>query len=131
MKANTLLKVVSIIMIIVAVLGIVLTLVVSIRGGAVIGAMLESVGTGLAIGGGISLLLASGSVLHLVAGILGVQGKYKGCKVMGIIILVFAIISALTGISIYDNAGSIVLNVVTSLLLPVLYVWGAFKGLDE
>ena len=127
-KPNTLLKVVSIIYIVVAALGIVLGLLVAVLGGAVLGSAAESAGFGLAVGGIMGVLMVGGSVYNLVAGILGVKGKFTGCKVMGIIALVFAVISAVVSLFTTTDLSRAILPAVAALVLPVLYVCGAFMG---
>ena len=127
-KPNTLLKVVSIIYIIVAAIGLVLTVLAAVLGGAVLGMAAESAGLGVAVGGIMTVLLGGGSVLCLVAGILGVKGQFTGCKVLGIIILVFTVLDAVMSISAFDAAATVVVSAILRLVLPVLYVWGAFKG---
>lgn len=134
-KPNGLLKVVSILMIVFSSIAIVLCLLASVLGGAVLGAATENVGIGLAVGGIMTVLLIGGCVLELVAGILGVKGAYTGCKVLGVILLIIGIIGAVSGLISAHNLGdsmiSAAVSAVASLILPVLYVCGAFKGPAE
>ena len=127
-RPNSLLKVVSILYIVFSALGIVLGLLVSVLGGAVLGAAAESVGLGLAVSGVMGVLLIAGSVYNLVCGILGVKGKFAACKVMGIISLVFAVIGAVGSLFLTTNLSARLISVILYLVLPVLYVWGAYKG---
>ena len=99
MKPNSLLKVVSILYIIVAAIGLLLAILVAVMGGAVFGSLAESAGFGLAVGG-----------------------------IMGVIMLVGTVITVLLNISAYDSVGAIIATAVAYLVLPVLYVIGAFKG---
>lgn len=128
MKPNSLLKVVSILYIIVAAIGLLLAILVAVMGGAVFGSLAESAGFGLAVGGIMGVVLAAGSAMSLAAGIVGVKGKFTACKVLGIIMLVGTVITVLLNISAYDSVGAIIATAVAYLVLPVLYVIGAFKG---
>lgn len=132
MKApNTLLKVISILFIILGIVGIVLALLVAILGGAILASITESLGFGVAVGGVITVILVGEAVFDLVAGILGVKGKITACKVLGFIILAGSILGALLNVSLFDSALSIIITVVVTLILPVLYLVGAFKGLAD
>ena len=145
MKPNSLLKVVSILYIIVAAIGLLLAILVAVMGGAVFGSLAESAGFGLAVvgimgvvlatgsamslaAGIVGVVLAAGSAMSLAAGIVGVKGKFTACKVLGIIMLVGTVITVLLNISAYDSVGAIIATAVAYLVLPVLYVIGAFKG---
>lgn len=128
MRPNTLLKVVSILYIIVAVIGLLLTILVAVMGGAILGSLAESAGFGMAVGGIVGVILAGGSALALASGILGVKGKFTACKVLGIIMVVGTVINVLLNISLYDGVGTIIAITVAYLILPVLYTIGAFKG---
>lgn len=134
MKPNGLLKIVSILIIIFSVIAIVLTLFGSTFLGSLTSMAYDLLGIEGAVGAGLltgSLLFVwfvAGNVLDLVAGILGVKGKFTGCKVLGIILLVFAVIGAVMNISMFDAAATIIVVSIVRLILPVLYVWGAFKG---
>lgn len=130
MRPNGLLNVVSIIIIVISVIGIVLGLMVSVLGGAVLGAAAESLGLGLAVGSVIGVFVLAGSVYNLVAGILGVKAKFTACKVLGIISVVCGCVSLISALFVVKNASSIT-TAVAGLVLPVLYVWGAFKGPAE
>ena len=128
MKPNTLLKVISIVYIIVSALGILLGLLVAVLGGAVLGAASESLGVGLAVGGSLGVLLLAGSALSLAAGIVGVKGKFRGAKVLGIIILVLGVIGSVSSLFTTLDLKSAIVPALLELILPVLYVIGAFKG---
>ena len=132
MKApNTLLKVISILFIILGIVGIVLALLVAILGGAILASITESLGFGVAVGGVMTVILVGEAVFDLVAGILGIKGKITACKVLGFIILIGSVLGALLNISLFDSALSIVITVAITLILPVLYLIGAFKGLAD
>ena len=128
MKPNTLLKVVGIIYIVVCVLGLILAVLTAVMGGAVLGAAAESASVGIVTGSPAVVLLGGGALFGLVAGILAVKGQYTGCKVIGVILLVFGVISAVSGVSVNSSVGGIIVSIAMPLVLPVLYVIGAFKG---
>ena len=132
MKApNTLLKVISILFVILGIVGIVLALLVAILGGAILASITENLGFGVAVGGVITVILVGEAVFDLVAGILGLKGKITACKVLGFIILIGSVLGALLNISLFDSALSIIITVAVTLILPVLYLVGAFKGLAD
>ena len=132
MKApNTLLKVISILFVILGIVGIVLALLVAILGGAILASITENLGFGVAVGGVMTVILVGEAVFDLVAGILGLKGKITACKVLGFIILIGSVLGALLNISLFDSALSIIITVAVTLILPVLYLVGAFKGLAD
>ena len=132
MKApNTLLKVISILFVILGIVGIVLALLVAILGGAILASITENLGFGVAVGGVITVILVGEGVFDLVAGILGLKGKITACKVLGFIILIGSVLGALLNVSLFDSALSIIITVAVTLILPVLYLVGAFKGLAD
>ena len=134
MKPNALLKVVSILHIVFSSIAIVLTLLFSTFAGSLVSMLYDAAGlAGGASAGfltGTTLFVAAilGSVLHLIAGILGLKAKFTGCKVLGIILLVCTIISVALSISTFNGAATIIVCAILQLILPVLYVWGAYKG---
>ena len=132
-QTNTLLKVVSIIYIVLEAIAAVVLLAGSAMIGAAFGMGAESAGVGVGMGVLVLVVSAGGIVLGLVAGILGVKG-YKhitACKVLGFIILAGSVLGALLNISLFDSALSIIITVAVTLILPVLYLVGAFKGLAD
>ena len=134
MKPNALLKVVSILHIVFSSIAIVLTLLFSTFAGSLVSMLYDAAGLagGASVGflTGTTLFVAAilGSVLHLIAGILGLKAKFTGCKVLGIILLVGAVVSAAMSISTFNGAATIIVCAILQLILPVLYVWGAYKG---
>ena len=128
MRPNGLLKVVSILYIVLAAIEIVLGALVAALGGSVLGAAAESVGVGVAVGGTLVVLLLAKSIYSLVCGIVGVKGKFTACKVLGIIALVFAIISAAASLFTTTDLSGAVVSAIAGLVLPILYVVGAYKG---
>ena len=134
MKPNALLKVVSILHIVFSSIAIVLTLLFSTFAGSLVSMLYDAAGLagGASVGflTGTTLFVAAilGSVLHLIAGILGLKAKFTGCKVLGIILLVLTIIGIVMTLSTTGGVAIIIVTSVLQLILPVLYVWGAFKG---
>lgn len=134
MKPNGLLKVTSILHIVFSSIAIVLTLLAATFAGSLVAMLYDmagvtgGVGAGLLTGSTLFVVSIVGCLLNLVAGILGLKAQFAGCKVLGIILLVLAVISAVTSISTFDSAALIVITAIVQLILPVLYVWGAFKG---
>ena len=133
-KPNSLLKVVSIILIVLSVIAIVLTLIASTFAGSLVTMLYDAAGVeggagaGLLTGTTLFVVAIIGSLLNLVVGILGVKGQFPGCKVLGIINLILVVIGAVMRISTFNGAATIIVTTLLQLILPVLYVWGAFKG---
>ena len=132
-RPNTLLKVVSILMIVFSCIAIVLTLLASTFAGSLVSMLYDAAGiqggasAGLLTGSALFVVAIVGSVFHLAAGILGVKAKFTGCKVLGIISLVCGCLSLIVTLFMGGTSSAIV-SAVAGLVLPVLYVWGAFKG---
>ena len=134
MKPNGLLKVVSILHIVFSAIGIVLTLLFSTFAGSLVSMLYDmagvegGVGAGFLTGTALFAVAIFGCVLDLIAGILGLKAKFTGCKVLGIILLVLTIIGIVMTLSTTGGVAIIIVTSVLQLILPVLYVWGAFKG---
>jgi len=95
---------------------------------------LEQQGVAVDVSGGAAWLAAIvalvAAALDLVTGILGVKNskkpeKAQTCFIMGIIIIAFLIVNA--AISAVDGSLNIIWTAI-SLVLPVLYLWGALKN---
>lgn len=76
------------------------------------------------------VLTAIQSVINVVTGIIGVANSKKIekaslCYICGIVLIVFALIC--NGYSAFSGAFSI-FSVIFSLILPLLYFWGALKN---
>ena len=133
-RPNGLLKVTSILHIIFSVIAIALTLVGSTFVGSLVAMLYDAAGVEGGVSAGVlsgTVLFAVailGSVLNLVAGILGVKAKFTACKVMGIIILILTILNIVMTLSAADGAAVMIAICVVELILPVLYLWGAYKG---
>ena len=79
-------------------------------------------------------------VLALAGGIVGLKGKYRAAKVVGIIMLVIRAFNGLLGVlrslqDVYEvsqinGSGfySALSYAIAVVGLPILYLWGAFKG---
>ena len=79
-------------------------------------------------------------VLALAGGIVGLKGKYRAAKVVGIIMLVIRAFNGLVGIlrslqDVYEVSqinGSgfylALLHAIAGVVLPILYLWGVHKG---
>ena len=128
-KSNMLLKVASIIMIVGGGLGIVFGIIAVLGLGALALALGSEASTGLLMAG--ALLALVSSIISLVAGIVGVKNaavpeKAQTCIVFGIITAVssvFASTLSMMGGNSFNFASLLV-----GLLLPVLYLVGAFQN---
>ena len=124
-KQNTFLKVMAIIMLVGGILGAIVSL-IGIAGVAV-----------LALAGANSALLylsvaiaVLGAVLQIVAGGKGIgaaknPAKIPGCVKIGIVVIVVSILS--TVISLIGGGEFKIMNLITSLIVPVLYTVAAAK----
>ena len=133
MQGSKFLKVTGILMIIFGALALVLSI-ISLAGLGMIAALAESIGEVVPMG----LLTVSailglvGAVAELIAGIVGVKNwnkpeKAGTCIIWGIIVLALCIISnVLTLVGYPDNFN--VLNLLTGLVIPVLYLIGGFQN---
>ena len=133
MQGSKFLKVTGILMIIFGALALVLSI-ISLAGLGMIAALAESIGGVVPMG----LLTVSailglvGAVAELIAGIVGVKNwnkpeKAGTCIIWGIIVLALCIISnVLTLVGYPDNFN--VLNLLTGLVIPVLYLIGGFQN---
>ncbi len=137
MRPNPLLKVVSILYIVFSSIAILLSIFAATFAGSLVSMLFDAAGVagagsaGLLTGSALLVVAVLGSLLSLAAGILGVKGKFTGCKVMGIILLVLAVINVVGSLTIFDSSASMIVTSIVRLILPVLYVWGAYKGPAE
>ncbi len=128
-KKNTLLKVVSIIMIVGSFLSIIVAVVPLITLIAVMSAVGEA---GMAFLVVAAVLLALiGVVINLTAGILGIRHttnpeKANTLILFGILSLIVAIISA--AISIFTDQDQSIFVAAAGLVLPILYIYAASKN---
>ena len=144
-KGKTLLKVMGILMIIGAALGIIVAIfaIMAAMSIAGIGVAAGEAGVGIAVG---TLLIvaiiitALGSILQLIAGIIGIKhcnnpAKATTCIVWGIIVLILQIISLIFTITNGEQTTfSIITSILFGLAVPVLYIVGAAmnkKGITE
>lgn len=125
-KPNTLLKVVSILMIILGVLGLI--------GTALLMAVIPKMGDLPGVNAGmldmafspfsIGLSLVS-TLCAIIAGILGVCGKsYKGAVIVMGIYTAALVISAVMGVA----TTGFTYTTVTGFILPILYWWGLYQS---
>lgn len=127
MQGSKFLKVTGILMIIFGAIALVFSI-IALAGVGVLAAM--GAPSGLLLGAGLLALL--GSVAEFVAGIIGVKNwntpeKAQTCIVWGFIVIAFCIISnILTLVGYPENFN--VISLLTGLVIPVLYLVGAFKN---
>ena len=97
------------------------------------------------LGGGFGIALTlvflfiglTGAALQFVSGILGAQNwknpsKAGACLTWGVVTLLFTLANNLynvynTAVNGNDNLWSLLISLVSGILLPVLYIWGASK----
>ncbi len=129
-QGSTLLKVVSIIMIVYGIILAVFGLLSTVGGGAMIGADVETdvtaAGAGLAI---IGIAFIFSGVLEAVIGFIGLkaskeQGEHKAAFAIGVIGVVF---SAITLIQSFGGDGASIGSSLVGLILPVLYLVGVYQ----
>lgn len=126
-KSNTLLKVASILMIIFGGLGIILGIIAVVGASAL--SLLSEGETALLIWGSVAYLLSS--IVSLIAGIIGVKNaakpeKAQTCIIFGIITALFAVLGSI--MTVVGGGKFNVLGLSTGLVLPVLYLVGAFQN---
>ncbi len=125
-KRSTLLKVVSIIMIIFSAIALIIGIVGAL-GASMLGAALSEVGgeTAAAVSGALTGIVVFGivlAVIELVCGILGVASKNKKLlTILGCVLIILAVVSLIMNIV----AGSFSAMSLVSLILPILYFLGA------
>lgn len=129
---SKMLKVCSILMIIGAALALVMAIVGFMGLGAIMGAAAGSFAAGFGVAAILMGIASLGAVLQLIAGIMGVKNwdkpqKATGCIVMGIVILVINIISQVGSLMSSQSTGSEVFGIILGLVLPILYLVGAFQ----
>lgn len=133
-KSNKFLKVTGILMIISGALGIILGILAVVGVGAYVAAYGgdAEIGVGMLMSAAILTLISS--AVSLVAGILGVANAAKPekamvCIVFGILTVVLAVLGNI--LTIAGGSDFSVLNLITGLILPVLYLIGAFQSKKE
>jgi len=125
-KSNTLLKVAGILMIIGGGLSIILGI-VAVLGVGLLAAL--GVNSGLLTLASIIVLISG--VVMLIAGILGAKNaakpeKAQSCIIFGIIVIVLAILGNVLSIAAGTEMNYLSLG--TGLILPILYLVGAFQS---
>ena len=122
-KPSTLLKVVSILTIIGAALGLISTVAMMAMSGTV-NDLLASMGQATLTTGDYIFSLVS-VIFSLVAGIFGLMGKNKKATMgLGIVILIIEVISIVMTVS---TTGFTVVSVL-GLILPLLFIWGVYQS---
>lgn len=124
MKGKNYLKVTGILMIIGGCIGIIGGIIALISVGALATLLETSMGS-LMLG---SLLVLISSIIQFIAGIMGVRDcarpeKAQNCIVIGAMVAVLSVVGNL--ISVAAGNGFNVMNMITGLILPVLYIVGA------
>lgn len=124
MKGKNYLKVTGILMIIGGCIGIIGGIIALISVGA-LAALLETSMGSLMFG---SLLVLISAIIQLIAGIMGVRycarpEKAQSCIVIGAVVAVLSVAGNL--ISVVAGNGFNIMNMITGLILPVLYIIGA------
>ncbi len=130
MKGKKYLKVTGILMIIGGCIGIIGGIIALISVGALATLLETSMGS-LMFG---SLLVLISSIIQLFAGIMGVRycarpEKAQNCMMIGTVVAVLSVTGNL--ISVTAGNGFNVMNTITGLILPVLYIIGAMLNKNE
>ncbi len=128
-KSNTLLKVAGILMIIGGSIGIILGIIAVLGVGALAIALGSEASLGLLMFAAILTLVSA--VVSLIAGIVGVKNAAKPekaglCIVFGVLTAVLAVLGNI--LSVAGGGAFSTMGLVTGLLLPVLYLIGAFQN---
>ena len=131
MQKNQMLKVCGILMIIGGSLGILINIIAVVGVGAV-AALAAYAGAGVIVGllTFACILMLAGSVMELVTGILGVKTcdkpeKVKSCITCCIIVIALSLLG--TVLTIISGGSVNFFSLLLSLVLPVLYLIGAFQ----
>ncbi|MCL2221207.1 MAG: hypothetical protein FWC20_00970 [Oscillospiraceae bacterium] len=136
-KGSTLLKVVSILMIIFGGLGLLLSL-LGLLGAGFLAAMPDEI-AGVGVGEELaqlavvsSVIIFIGSAVQLVAGIVGVKNHNKSenakvCMIIACVVIAVQLLGNIFDISTSGFTGATGLNVVIGLVIPVLYLIGALQ----
>lgn len=125
-KGATFLKVTGIIMIVVAALGIILGIV----------ALIAAIAANALADGALGLLIVAalialvGSVLQLIAGIIGVKNcnkpeKAQTCIVWGAIVAALNVLSVVLTVA---QGGDIAVSGILGIVVPALFIFGAIKN---
>lgn len=127
MKGKNFLKVTGILMIIGGAFGIIGGILAVIGAGAL--AMLLDANKGILIFA--SILTLAGGIFELIAGIMGVKNcdkpeKAQSCLIMGVIVAVLSLLGNV--ISTAMGSDFSIVNCITGLVLPILYIIGAVKN---
>ena len=133
-KGKGFLKVVGILMIIFGALGIIVVGIiglVAVMASTAADSLLESGGVITAAVIVASILAIIGGVIELITGIIGVKNcnkpeNWKSCMIWGIISLALEVLSLiLSFVGSNASAGSIIINIIGGVAMPVLFIIGA------
>ena len=128
-KGKGFLKVVGILMIIFGALGIIVVGIIGLVG--VLAASTLGIGVVTAAVIVASILAIIGGVIELITGIIGVKNcnkpeNWKSCMIWGIISLALEVLSLiLSFVGSNASAGSIIINIIGGVAMPVLFIIGA------
>ena len=130
MKGRKFLKVTGILMIIGGAFGIIGGIVAMIGAGA-LAAVLETSAGGLMLA---SALILASAVFQLIAGIMGVKNcdkaeKAQSCLIMGVLVAVLSVVGNI--ISNVLGSSFNIMNYITGLIIPALYIVGAVRNKSE
>lgn len=129
---SKMLKVCGILMIIGAALALVMSIIALLGVGTVMGLAAGSLAAGFGIATVFMVIASLGAVLQLIAGIVGVSNWDKPqnagrCIVLGFIIVILNVISQLGTLLSTQSTGGEIFTVLLGLVIPVLYLVGAFQ----
>lgn len=133
-EGSTVLKVVSILMIIFAAISLLIAIAAGFVGCAAITAAGtdDSVAAAGVVAGAAGIVLLISGVFDLITGIVGLKasgrnGKNTAAFVLGIICVVLGVFGAIGSFSTGGDTLTIIVNLISSLLLPILYLYGVVQ----
>lgn len=130
MKGKKFLKITGILMIIGGAIGIVGG-VLAVLGAGALAALLEVSATGLLLS---SILILVSAILQFIAGIMGVKhcenpAKAQSCFIIGILVALCSVAGNVISAVLSDTFNF--MNLITGLIIPVLYIYGAMQNKKE
>ena len=131
-KSNGFLKVTGILMIISGVIGVIFGI-IAVLGVALVAALAGEFGVGVNTGllTFACILAIISSIIGFIAGIVGVSNaakpeKAKTCIVFGILVIILSILGNI--LTVVAGGNFAVVGIFTGLVVPVLYLLGAFQN---
>lgn len=128
---NTLLKVLSILLVIFGII-LIISSVVAIGGVALVAALVGASAGALVLAAVLGLV---GAIVELLAGIFGLKTvkaptlkNVKMCTILGIIMIVLNLIGLIMNIASAGFSGSLVLSIILGIVFPIIYILAAKKG---